>query len=87
MVAAKDMAVAFKAFAKILDDMNKGGPQPELSDPDRARSLWQDVVEIADNHNQPGVFTTFPAFRAGAGNTHSALVDLRRKNIGHGTAG
>lgn len=61
-ITSDDQGVAFAAFAKVLDGMNKGVAQPELSDPVLAKSLWEEVVEIADRHNKPGIFTTFPAF-------------------------
>lgn len=61
-ITSDDQAVATAAFARILDDMNKGIPQPELNDPELAKSLWVAIQEIADRHYKPGKFTTFPAF-------------------------
>ena len=61
-ITSDDKSVAFAAFVKVLGDMNKGVSQPELSNPVLAKSLWQEVIKIADRHNNPGVFTTFPAF-------------------------
>ncbi|QDP01596.1 DUF3604 domain-containing protein [Thalassotalea sp. PS06] len=61
-ITSEDSAVAFKAFAKILDDMNKGKSDPQLSDPEMAKSMWQEIIDIAEQHNEPGSFTTFAAF-------------------------
>ena len=84
-VTSDDQTVAFKAFVRILDNMNKGVPQPELADPALARSLWQDVVEIANKHNKPGVFTTFPAFEwtsaPGNRNMHRVVVFKNSQNV------
>ncbi len=61
-ITSDDQAVAFAAFARILDDMNGGVSDPQLSDPEVSRTVWQDVVETADQYYRPGSFTTFPAF-------------------------
>lgn len=61
-ITSPDRAEAFAAFAAVLNDMNRGIPQPELNNPEMAANLWQDIIGIADAHYEPGVFTTFPAF-------------------------
>jgi len=33
-----------------------------FSDPTIMKSIWEKIIETADKHNQPGKFTTFPAF-------------------------
>jgi hypothetical protein len=61
-VTSEDKTVAFQAFAEILRDMSAGKSDPQLSDPKISKSVWSEIVEIADRHYQPGKFTTFPAF-------------------------
>ncbi len=61
-ITSDDQAVAFAAFAEVLDGMNKGISDPELSDPELAKTMWQEIIKTADEYNNPGKFTTFPAF-------------------------
>ncbi|WP_282122481.1 DUF3604 domain-containing protein [Algibacter mikhailovii] len=61
-LTSNDQAVSFSAFAEVLDDMNKGISDKNLSDPELAKTMWRDIINTADRHNQPGKFTTFPAF-------------------------
>jgi hypothetical protein len=61
-VTSDDKAVAFAAFAEIIRDMSAGKSDPQLSDPEISKSVWKDIVEVADRHYEPGKFTTFPAF-------------------------
>lgn len=84
-ITSDDQAVAMAAFALVLDDLNKGIPQPELNDPELARNLWVDIQEIADKHNKPGSFTTFPAFEWTSApnnlNLHRVVLFKHRKGI------
>lgn len=64
-VTSDDPAVAFKAFGDFLLDFSSGGElskEPLFSDPKIMKSVWKETIETADKHNQPGKFTTFPAF-------------------------
>ena len=61
-VTSKDSAVAFAAFAEILNGMNKGQSDPQLSNPEFSKSIWQEVVSIAERHNEPGKFSAFAGF-------------------------
>lgn len=61
-ITSDDQAIAFAAFAKVLDGMNKGVSDPELSKPELAKTMWQDIINTADDYNKPGKFTTFPAY-------------------------
>ncbi|PHS63290.1 MAG: hypothetical protein COB12_09700 [Flavobacterium sp.] len=65
LVTSDDPAVSFKAFGDFLTDFSTGGElskEPKFSDPVIMKSVWEKIIETADNHNQPGKFTTFPAF-------------------------
>ncbi|WP_053990584.1 DUF3604 domain-containing protein [Mangrovimonas sp. TPBH4] len=61
-ITSDDASESFAAFAEVLDGMNKGVPQDELTDADLAKSLWKEIIAIGDKHNEPGKFTTFSAF-------------------------
>ena len=65
LVTSEDPAVSFKAFGDFLNDFSNGGElsrEPMFSDPVIIKSIWGKIIETADKHNQPGKFTTFPAF-------------------------
>lgn len=84
-ITGGDQSVAFAAFAEILDNMNKGVAQGELSDPELAKNLWIEIQDIADKHNQPGKFTTFSAFEWTSApnnlNLHRVVLFKHRKGI------
>jgi hypothetical protein len=61
-VLSDDPNVALQAFAEILREMSAGKVDPAFTDPAISRSVWQEIVETADAHYEPGRFTTFPAF-------------------------
>lgn len=61
-ITSDDEAERFAAFAEILNKMSAGESDPDLSDPKVSKTIWQEVVETADRHYAPGVFTTFPGY-------------------------
>lgn len=87
-VTNPDPAVAFKAFGDFLYDFSTGGElseEPLFSDPEIMKSVWSQIVEIADKHNDPGQFTTFPAFEWSSNpntrNLHRVVVFKNSDNI------
>jgi hypothetical protein len=77
-ITSGDQKVAFEAFAEVLNKMSAGESDPRLSDPETSKSIWQEVVRIADKHYAPGRFTTFPGFEwtsnPGQRNLHRVVV-------------
>jgi len=87
-VTSDDPAVSFQAFADFLYDFSTGGElskEPLFSDPEIMKSVWKEIVEIADEHYQPGEFTTFPAFEWSSNpntrNLHRVVVFKDSENI------
>lgn len=77
-IMSDDQAVAFSAYSEILAAMAKGEAIDELQSPELATTIWQEVVATADSHNEPGRFTTFPAFEwtchPGSRNLHRVVL-------------
>jgi hypothetical protein len=61
-VNSSDDEVSLKTFRKIGMSMATKQPFEELLNEDIMKSTWQRIVETADRHNEPGRFTTFPAY-------------------------
>ncbi len=87
-VTSDDPVVSFQAFADFLLDFSTGGElskEPLFSDPVIMKSVWKDIVETADKHNQPGKFTTFPAFEWSSNpntqNLHRVVLFQNSENI------
>jgi hypothetical protein len=67
---------AMQAFAGLLADVSAG--VDPLADIDMAGSIWPDFVELADQYNEPGVFTAMTGFewtsQPGGNNLHRIVV-------------
>ena len=50
------------AFQTVGGSVRSGEPIEEMYDLDVIKTAWQDTVDAADRHNEPGVFTTFSAY-------------------------
>jgi len=63
-ITGDDPKKSFDAYGIISDGMYSVPPKvdPILGDKEFARTLWSDVVKIADKYYEPGEFTTMPGY-------------------------
>ena len=61
-VTSDDQAVAFQAYSEVLDNISAGKIDPDLADPVIGRTIWREIINTADEHYEPGKFTTFPGY-------------------------
>jgi hypothetical protein len=61
-ISGDDPKASFDAYTEILDGISNRRNDEILGDPELAKSIWKQVVEIADKHYEPGDFTTFAGF-------------------------
>jgi hypothetical protein len=48
-----------KAFAEGIGQINAGKADPDLNSEEIRRTVWQEVIKAAEQHNDPGKFTAF----------------------------
>jgi hypothetical protein len=48
-----------QVFAELIEGVNKGEPNLELNSEQVRRTVWNEIVETAERHNEPGKFTAF----------------------------
>ncbi|WP_428819059.1 DUF3604 domain-containing protein [Microbulbifer sp. MCCC 1A16149] len=61
-ITGDDPKKSFDAYGQILDGISNMKVDPILGDKKQSRSLWSEVVKIADAHYEPGKFTTMPGY-------------------------
>ncbi|MEM1120242.1 MAG: DUF3604 domain-containing protein [Bacteroidota bacterium] len=61
-ILSDDRAVSLAAFGDVGMSIARNEPIGELAKKEISKSTWQRLVSIADEYNQPGKFTTFPAY-------------------------
>lgn len=59
---SKDPLVSFEAYKEVLALISSGTKDPVLADLQIQKTVWERLVNITEKYNQPGRFTTFPAF-------------------------
>ncbi len=61
-ILSDDRDESLAAFGDVGMSMARNQPIAELSKKEINQSTWQRLVETANKYNQPGKFTTFPAY-------------------------
>jgi len=61
-ILSDDRAISLAAFGEVGMSMARNTPIAELNKKEISKNTWQRLVKIANNYNQPGKFTTFPAY-------------------------
>jgi hypothetical protein len=61
-ISGDDATASFDAYTEILDGISNRRNDDILGDPELARTVWGEMVAIADKHYRPGEFTTFAGF-------------------------
>jgi len=61
-ILSDDRAISLTAFGEVGMSMARNQPIEALNKKEINQSTWQKLVAIANEYNQPGKFTTFPAY-------------------------
>ncbi|MEZ4887735.1 MAG: DUF3604 domain-containing protein [Chitinophagales bacterium] len=61
-IRSEDKAISMGAFAKVGQSIARNQPMSELVEKEIIQNTWERLVEAANKHNEPGKFTTFPAY-------------------------
>ena len=61
-IRSEDRATSFRAFGVIGFSMANNKPIEALSKEGIRKSTWEQIIEAADRHYDPGQFTTFAAY-------------------------
>lgn len=84
-ISGDDPAASFAAYTEILDGISNRRNDAILGDPELATSVWGKIIKIADQHYEPGAFTTFAGFEwtsnPGWRNLHRVVIFRDTENV------
>ncbi|MFT4565404.1 MAG: hypothetical protein ACI9FN_000357 [Saprospiraceae bacterium] len=61
-INSSDRDISLKAYGSVGRSLALSWPYKKFIDKDILQTTWQRIVAAADRHNEPGKFTTFPAY-------------------------
>ncbi len=61
-IKSEDRAESLAAFADVGRSLARNEPMSDLVEKEVISDTWQKQIEIANRFNEPGAFTTFPAY-------------------------
>ena len=61
-INSTDRDISLKAYGSVGRSLALSWPYKEFTDKDIVQTTWHRIVDAADRHNEPGKFTTFPAY-------------------------
>ncbi len=61
-IRSLDKGTSLRAFGVIGQSLSRNEPIEQLTEPALLKSIWEKEVEAANEHYEPGKFTTFPAY-------------------------
>ncbi len=75
-----------EAFAILIESVNKNDDIDELNTPEIKKSVWGEIMDAAERHNNPGKFTTFLGWEWSStpegANLHRVVVLREGKDAG-----
>ncbi|AWI85746.1 hypothetical protein CEW88_18875 [Alloyangia pacifica] len=84
-ISGDDATASFAAYTEILDGISNRRNDPILGDPVLLASVWEKIIDIADQHYKPGEFTTFAGFEwtsnPGWRNLHRVVIFRDTENV------
>ncbi|WP_207063002.1 DUF3604 domain-containing protein [Motiliproteus sp. SC1-56] len=84
-ISGDDPEASFAAYTEILDGISNRRNDPILGDPELLKDAWEQIIDIADQHYDPGAFTTFAGFEwtsnPGWRNLHRVVIFRDTENI------
>jgi hypothetical protein len=77
---------ATEVFADLISQVNRGEPSEDLVNPEVSLSIWEEIMDAAERHNDPGKFTTFLGWEWSStpkgANLHRVVFMREGKEIG-----
>jgi hypothetical protein len=81
-----DEGKELEAFAELIAQVNAGTPDPDFISPEINRTVWGEIMDAAERHNEPGKFTTFLGWEwsstPGGANLHRVIFIREGKEKG-----
>jgi hypothetical protein len=81
-----DQGKEMEAFGLLIGMVNTGKSDPDLNSPEVTRTVWGEIMDAAERHNEPEKFTTFLGWEwsstPGGANLHRVIFIREGKQTG-----